>query len=68
MPENIRTPLLVFIGGNDDVVLTDKIAEFAARVPGAETVNIPDCRHEIYYGFNAVLETYLPAVLNYFDQ
>ena len=66
LPERIKTPLLFFIGGNDNVVLTDKIAEFAARVPGATVKHIPDCRHEIYYGVNAVLEEYLPAVLDFF--
>ncbi len=66
-PESIKTPLLIFVGGNDDVVLTDKIAEFAARVPGSITENIPNCRHEIYYGVNAVLENYLPALLDFFN-
>lgn len=66
-PESIRTPLLIFIGGSDNVVLTDKIDEFAARVPGSITEKIPDCRHEIYYGVNAVLENYLPAVLDFYS-
>ncbi len=66
LPERIKTPLLFFIGGNDNVVLTEKITEFAARVPGAKVRHIPDCRHEIYYGVNAVLEDYLPAVLDFF--
>lgn len=46
-PEAIATPMLILMAGDDRLVSNRAITKFAARVPQAQLVEIPQARHEL---------------------
>ncbi|MBP5633112.1 MAG: alpha/beta hydrolase [Clostridia bacterium] len=62
-PEKIRIPVLLFVADGDTTVVKDDIIKMADRIPSGELERVSNCRHEIYYGPNGVLEEYIPRLI-----
>ena len=45
--ESIKTPVLVFTGGEDNLVNNDRIRKFAKRLPNVEVHDFEDGKHEM---------------------
>ena len=62
----IRAPTLAIVGANDDAMLHDIAAVFVARIPGAQSVVIPDAGHhpnlEHPELFNQIVRTFLAGI------
>lgn len=65
---SIRAPILAFRAGQDFSVNPDAIARFAAAVPSARLVDIPNVRHEIYRSPNPDLAPYLERLLTFYAE
>jgi lysophospholipase len=52
--ERLKTPLLVFGAGHDEIVKTEATRAFVHRLPDARYVEIKDAKHEILMENNAI--------------
>ena len=66
-PEKIDVPVLVMIAGQDTVVRTDAIREFAARIPDCRVVDFPESKHEICYAEDPDVEKLVENTLGFFE-
>lgn len=67
-PENtarIQTPLLLCQAGRDTIVRLPEQDRFVEQVAGATKRVFETARHEIYASCDAVMESYVPAVLGF---
>ena len=67
-PEKIRIPVLLFVADGDTTVVKDDIVQIAERIPCGKLERVADCRHEIYYGPNCVLEDYIPRIIEFLGE
>jgi len=67
-PEKIRIPVLLFVADGDTTVVKDDIVKMAERIPSGILERVSNCRHEIYYGPNTVLEDYIPRLISFLSE
>lgn len=62
----IRTELLLFQAERDDFVDNQAQEKFVGLVPNARLVPVPGTKHEIYLSQDAVLQSYIEQILEFF--
>lgn len=62
----IRAEVLLFQAGREDYVDKKAQEQFARRVESARLISVTEAKHEIYMGSDAVVETYVKQILNFF--
>lgn len=64
--DKIRTPMLIFAAGMDDMVDNDAIRSFAARAATATLVEVGQSKHEIYNAGYEVRLDYYRKIFDFF--
>lgn len=66
--KKIKTPLLLMQAGLDSIVLLPEQEQFVSLVPGARLLRLDAAKHEIYCNDDSVLEPYMKAMLDFFEE
>lgn len=66
--KRIKTPLLLIQAGLDSIVLLPEQEQFVSLVPGAKIMKLDAAKHEIYCNDDGVLEPYMKAMLDFFEE
>lgn len=66
--KRIKTPLLLIQAGLDSIVLLPEQEQFVSLVPGARIMKLDAAKHEIYCNDDGVLEPYMKAMLDFFEE
>ena len=67
-PESILTPVLLFSGDREDVVLTPEQEKFVSRLPHGERIVVAGAKHEVYMSRDEELFPYVEKILAFFDE
>ncbi len=64
----IKTPLIMFIAGDDTLVDRRSQDQFMRNLPGGRIFLVPESRHEIYRAKNGTLKNYLGVICQFLDE